>query len=60
MSLDLGLVDQGDAVVTLRGTGTLTNNSSFQQDIDAEIAQIDDDIDVSVVPFMSLGFQFRF
>lgn len=60
MSLDLGLVDQGDPAVTLRGTGTLFGDPVFQQDIDAEITQIEDEIDYGAVPFLSLGFQFRF
>jgi hypothetical protein len=60
MSLDLGLVDQGDPVVTLRGTGTLFGDPAFEQDIDAEIEQIEDEIDYGAVPFLSLGFQFRF
>jgi hypothetical protein len=60
MSLDLGLVDQGDARVMLQGTGTLFGDPAFQQDIDAEITQIEDEIDYGAVPFLSLGFQFRF
>jgi hypothetical protein len=60
MSLDLGLVDQGDPTVTLQGTGTLFGDPAFQQDIDAEISQIEDEIDYGAVPFLSVGFQFRF
>ena len=60
MSLDLGLVDQGDPSVALTGTGTLFGDPAFQQDIDAEKAQIEDEIDYGAVPFLSLGFQFRF
>ena len=60
MSFDLGVLDQGDPTVTLRGTGTLLGNPAFQQDIDAEVAQIEGEIDYDVVPFLSVGFQFRF
>ncbi len=60
MSLDLGLVDQGDPVITLRGTGTLFGDPAFEQDIDAEITQIEDELDYGAVPYLSLGFQFRF
>jgi hypothetical protein len=60
MSFDLGVVDQGDPVVTLRGTGGLLGDPAFQQDIDAEVAEIENEIDLDVIPFLSLGFQFRF
>ena len=60
MSLDLGVVDQGDPVVMLRGTGPLLGDPQFQQDIDAEIADLEDELDLDVVPFLTLGFQFRF
>ena len=59
MSFDIGLIDQGDPRVVLRGTGTLLGDPSFEQDIDAEAAQLQDDIDADVVPFFSVGFQFR-
>lgn len=61
MSLDIGLIDQGDAVVTLRGTGQLLGDPQFEQDIDAEVADFEDEIDLDgVIPFLTLGFQFRF
>jgi hypothetical protein len=61
MSLDLGLVDQGDPVVTLRGTGTLLGNPAFEQDITDEARQLTDDAgDFDLAPFLSVGFQFRF
>jgi hypothetical protein len=61
MSLDLGVVDQGDAVVTLRGNGTLLGNPSFEQDINAEAAELAaEGSDYDLVPFLSVGFQFRF
>lgn len=60
MSFDIGLVDQGDAVVTLRGTGQLLGDPQFQQDIDAEVVDLEDELDLDVIPFLTIGFQFRF
>jgi hypothetical protein len=61
MSLDIGVVDQGDPVVTLRGSGSLLGNSAFQQDISDEAAQLAGEAsDFDLVPFLSVGFQFRF
>jgi hypothetical protein len=60
MSFDLGVVDQGDPSVVLRGSGTLLGDPAFEQDIAAEAAEIDTDIDYDLAPFLSLGFQFRF
>lgn len=61
MSLDIGVVDQGKPVVTLRGSGTLLGDPAFQQDINAEAVQLTDEAsDLDLVPFLSLGFQFRF
>jgi hypothetical protein len=61
MSLDIGVVDQGDPVVTLRGNGTLLGNPSFEQDIDDEATQLAAEVsELDLVPFLSLGFQFRF
>ena len=60
MSLDLGIVDQGDPTVFLRGSGTLLGNPSFEQDIAAESTQLEDEADVDIVPFFTVGFQFRF
>ena len=61
MSLDIGVVDQGDPVVTLLGNGTLLGNPSFEQDINAEEVELAGEAaDLDLVPFLSLGFQFRF
>jgi hypothetical protein len=60
MSFDIGVVDQGDPVVTLRGSGALLGDPSFEQDIAAEADEIEDELDYDVAPFFSLGFQFRF
>jgi hypothetical protein len=61
MSLDIGVVDQGDPVATLRGSGTLLGNPSFEQDIRAEEIELAGEAsDFDLVPFLSVGFQFRF
>lgn len=61
MAFDIGFVDHGKVDVTLRGTGTLLGDPQFQQDIEAEVADFRDSLDVpDVVPFATLGFQFRF
>jgi hypothetical protein len=61
VSLDLGVVDQGSPTVTLQGNGTLLGNPAFEQDIDAEAVQLSGEAeDLDLVPFLSLGFQFRF
>jgi hypothetical protein len=61
MSLDIGVVDQGSPVVTLRGNGTLLGDSDFEDDIAAEAIELANEAeDLDLVPFVSLGFQFRF
>lgn len=61
MSLDLGVVDQGAPTVTLRGSGTLLDNPAFEQDLRDEANQLAVEAeDLDLVPFLSLGFQFRF
>jgi hypothetical protein len=62
MSFDVGLLDQGDPVVTLTGNGTLLGNPQFEQDINDEEAELQSSLDgdVDTVPYVSLGFVFRF
>jgi hypothetical protein len=61
MALDLGIVSQGSPVAELRATGTAASNPAFQQDLADEAAQIEDDLeDLDVVPYLTLGFVFRF
>lgn len=61
MSLDLGVVAQGDAVVNLTASGTLFGDPAFEQDIrDEEIELTDSASDLDVVPYLMVGFQFRF
>ncbi len=61
MALDLGVLDEGEPSVSLRGSGTLLGDPAFQQDIGAEEAELRDSLDFpDVVPYLTLGFQFRF
>lgn len=62
MSLDIGLLDQGQPTVSLRGTGSLLGDPAFQQDIAAEEAELRDSLggDLDVVPYLTVGFVFRF
>jgi hypothetical protein len=61
MSLDLGVVAQGDAVVNLTASGTLLGDPAFEQDIlDEEIELTDSASDLDLVPYLTVGFQFRF
>ena len=61
MSLDIGVVNQGDAVVSLQGSGTLLGDAGFEQDIaDEEGELMDSASDLDLVPFLTVGFQFRF
>lgn len=60
-ALDLGLLDQGVPKVTLSATGLIASTPGFQQDLASEEAQIEDDFkDLELLPYLSLGFVFRF
>jgi hypothetical protein len=61
MSLDFGIVSQGAPSVDLQASGTLFDDQSFQADIAAEEAELVNSLDdLDLVPYMSLGFVFRF
>lgn len=61
MALDIGVLDQGSPHVALRGTGTLLGDPAFAADIAKEEAQLRDSLSgLDVVPYLTLGFQFRF
>jgi len=61
MSLDLGVVSQSSPVIDLQATGTAASNPAFQNDLAAEEAEIQEDLDdLDVMPYVSLGFVFRF
>lgn len=61
MSLDLGVLDQGSPAVSLRASGSLLGNPAFEQDLAAERRDLEDAVgDFETVPYLSLGFLFRF
>lgn len=60
-SFDIGVLDQGAPAVSLRGSGTLLGNPAFEQDIAAEQADLQDSVDdLDLVPYLTVGFMFRF
>jgi hypothetical protein len=61
MSFDIGVVSQGAPRVSLTGTGTLLGDPAFESDIAAEEAELTRSLDdLDLVPYMTLGFVFRF
>ncbi|HLF09706.1 MAG TPA: hypothetical protein VJA26_00700 [Gammaproteobacteria bacterium] len=61
MSFDIGVVSQGAPQVTLTGNGTVAGDPSFQADIQAEAVELADSLDdFDLVPYLTLGFVFRF
>lgn len=62
MSLDLGVVSQGDPVAELTGEGgTLLGDPAFHADLEAEESELEDSLDdLDLVPYFTLGFVFRF
>ena len=61
MSFDLGLVSQGSPNAAFNASGTAAGNPAFQDDLRNEESQIEEDLDdLDLVPFASLGFNFRF
>jgi hypothetical protein len=61
VSLDLGALDQGAPNVDLIGTGPALGSPAFQADIAAERAELEEALaDLDVLPYVTLGFVFRF
>ncbi|MDH4046600.1 MAG: hypothetical protein OEV63_00525 [Gammaproteobacteria bacterium] len=61
MTLDFGVLWQGDPQVTLTSDGTLANNPTFQSQLEIERSELEDDFDaLKAYPVVSLGFNFRF
>jgi hypothetical protein len=61
VSLDLGVVSQGSPIAELSATGSAASNVGFQQDLENEERQIEEDLeDLDLVPYLTLGFAFRF
>ena len=61
MTFDFGVLWQGDPKVSLGATGTLAAAQSFLDDLEAERAELADEVDVlKAYPVVSLGFNFNF
>lgn len=61
VSFDLGLLDQGSPRLGLRADGLLAGDPSFDADLEAERADLEDALDgLSLFPFVTLGFVYRF
>ena len=61
MSLDFGVLLQGDPKVTLTADGLLANDAAFLADLATEANELADDVDaLKVYPVVSLGFSFNF
>ena len=61
VALDLGVVSQGTAIVSLSADGTLTGNPIFEADLAREEAELQDALDdLEVLPFVTFGVVFRF
>jgi len=61
MSFELGLVKQGAPVVSLSASGPIASDPDFMDDIEAERAELESDLDdLDVYPFAMLGLVVRF
>jgi hypothetical protein len=61
LSLDLGIVSQGEPHVSLRAQEGMLSDSMFADDIAAERAELQEALsDLDLMPYASLGFVFRF
>jgi hypothetical protein len=61
LSLDFGVLWQGEPIVTLTSDGTLGNDPDFQAALEAERQQLEDEVeDFKAYPVVSLGFNFNF
>ena len=58
-SADLGVALHGTPAARLRATGPIRNAPTFQSDLEAEIEDINDDVEaVKVYPILNLGISF--
>lgn len=61
LSLDFGVLWQGDPIVTLTSTGTLASNQVFQDALEVERQQLEEEVEVlKAYPVVSIGFNFNF
>ena len=61
LALDIGIVDQGAPRVGLSADGLLASDPSFQSDLEAERAELQESLDdLDLYPNAAFGFVFRF
>jgi hypothetical protein len=61
LSMDLGLLDQGAGIVSLRADGPIIGDPMFEDDIATEERELQEDFDdLDVYPFLMLGIVVRF
>lgn len=61
LNLDLGVLWQGEPVVTLTSDGLLANDPTFAAELEAERQQLETEFeDYKAFPVLSLGFSFNF
>lgn len=61
LSLDFGVLWQGDPTVTLTSTGQLANNPAFMAELEAERQELENEVeDLKAYPVISIGFNFNF
>jgi len=61
LSLDFGVLWQGDPMVTLTADGLLASDPGFLADLEAERQQLENEVeDLKAYPVVSIGFNFNF
>ena len=61
LSLDFGVLWQGDPIVTLTADGLLASDPGFMADLEAERQQLENEVeDLKAYPVVSIGFNFNF
>lgn len=61
ITLDVGVISQGSPSVALSASGPILGDPQFADDLAAEEAQLEEDLDdFDLYPFATLGFVFRF
>ena len=61
LSLDFGVLWQGDPMVTLTADGLLASDPGFLADLEVERQQLEKEVeDLKAYPVVSIGFNFNF
>lgn len=61
LSLDFGVLWQGDPLVSMTATGLLAQDPGFMADLEAERQQLENEVeDFKAYPVVSIGFNFNF